>query len=198
MLRNSSSYIWDKGKGKGRAIPVQNWTDPFKVAEGWDSKISRQSVHEVARLSGLRTDLEFIFVRCWIYLRVIGRPEGLGNLKIEPATFRLVVQCLNHLCHRVPQLRIVSATKVMLNNSIFFRIGSAQSYYYATLKLKFIGCVKNSSVYKDTMDINLTWIYSLYFILRLGKNSSKHKETYCLTAHLSSISWLIVPDFYVQ
>jgi hypothetical protein len=29
------------------------------------------------------------------------RPEGLFQLKIEPATFRLVAQCLNHLLYRV-------------------------------------------------------------------------------------------------
>jgi len=50
----------------------------------------------------------------------------------------------------------VSANKVVQNNPILFRIGSAQRYYYATLKLNFIGCIKNSSAYKDTTDINLT------------------------------------------
>ena len=72
---------------------------------------------KVVRLSALRTGLLYhqhlflvlISVRGWVVPRVIVRPEWWSQWKIpmtssaiKPATFRLVVQWLNQLSHRVP------------------------------------------------------------------------------------------------
>ena len=72
---------------------------------------------KVVRLSDLRTGclypqdifLVLIYVRGLVNPKATVRPEGLRQSKIptipsgiEPATYQLVVQCLNQLCHRVP------------------------------------------------------------------------------------------------
>ena len=86
-----------------------------RVPGGWGSKISRESAHEGGNVSLThRPPLLPRRYPCYSFLleaeSTPARPKGLCQWKfpmtpsgIEPATFRLVAQCLNQLRHLVSQ-----------------------------------------------------------------------------------------------
>jgi hypothetical protein len=104
-------FLW------GLLVPVQSYLSSCEFQEIETPRFQDNRYMKVVRLSALRTGrlhpqeifLELIPVRSRVDPTTTVLPEGASERKItviqsriEPATFRLVAQGLNKLCHRVP------------------------------------------------------------------------------------------------
>ena len=103
-------YVKQSLSGPGQALQgSKRWRLPGFVDNRYVN-VAKLSAISTGRHYPQEITLVHIYVWCWVDSRIVMRPEGLSQWKIpmnspgiEPATLRLVAQCLNQLQHRVPQ-----------------------------------------------------------------------------------------------
>ena len=95
---------------------------------GWGSQISEQSTHEGGKVGNPthRPPIRPGNIPGNHFCYRLSRPEGLCKWKIpmtpsgiEPATFRLLAQCINQLRHRVPPLLEINNVNTKRNLNRF-------------------------------------------------------------------------------
>ena len=125
-----------------------------RVPRGSCSQISRQSAHEGGKVFNpthwpplpQEIFLVLISVRGWVNPRAIVRPKGLCQWKIpikpsgiEPATFRLVVQCINQLGNRDYNIILYYKTHhYILYYDIYHCVTIAYSIQYNNMLYRFV------------------------------------------------------------
>jgi hypothetical protein len=111
-LHNCSPHSWQcPDKVKVKQFHYRPW-QALRVPGSWGSQMLIQSAHKGSKVVSVthrpplpqEIFLVLIYVRGWVDPRaIVRRAEGLCQWKIpvtplgiDPATFRFVVQCLNH------------------------------------------------------------------------------------------------------
>ena len=124
QYREGFVRIGERGKGKGKAIPLQAWIGPecSRKLRFPDFMTTTQGGGKVVSLTHRphlpqEIILVLIFVRGWVDPRAIVHSEGLCQWKIpvtppgiEPATFRFVAQHLNHCATAVSDGKEVNSS----------------------------------------------------------------------------------------
>ena len=116
----------------GKKVKQSNYRpgQALRVPAGWGSQISRQSAHEGGKVVSPThcPPLPPESIPGTHFCYRLSRPQGhsatgipIAPSGIEPATFRLVVQCLNQLRYGVP-LRMLGRCEIMYNPKIWMKL----------------------------------------------------------------------------